>query len=83
MATHMTAISFSMDRVGPSHVYSLFAGIWKFMTKDTVAAHKRPSMRLYALIENGRVRRTGPLSGVKRTSLFAAHKSAFDPKRTL
>ena len=30
---------------------SLLAGIWKFMTMDTVAAHKRTSMRLYALIE--------------------------------
>jgi TRAP transporter TAXI family solute receptor len=30
---------------------SLLAGIWKFMTKDTVAVHRRPSMRLYALVE--------------------------------
>jgi TRAP transporter TAXI family solute receptor len=30
---------------------SLLAGTWKFMTKDTVAVHKRPSMRLYALVE--------------------------------
>src|SRR5262249_62245843 len=29
---------------------SVLAGIWKFMTKDTVEAHQ-PSMRLYALVE--------------------------------
>jgi hypothetical protein len=30
---------------------SLLAGIWKFMTKDTVEVGERPSMRLYALVE--------------------------------
>ena len=30
---------------------SLLAGVWKFMTKDTVEVGARPSMRLYALVE--------------------------------
>jgi TRAP transporter TAXI family solute receptor len=30
---------------------SVLAGIWKFMTKDTVKVQDQPSMRLYALVE--------------------------------
>jgi TRAP transporter TAXI family solute receptor len=30
---------------------SILAGVWKFMTKDTVVVRQRPSMRLYALVE--------------------------------
>src|SRR5262245_50317498 len=49
------------DRYGDQFFYgslllgtfmSILAGIWKFMTKDTVPAQDRPSMRLYALVEN-------------------------------
>ena len=30
---------------------SILAGVWKFMTKDTVGVRERPSMQLYALVE--------------------------------
>lgn len=46
---------------------SLLAGIWKFMTTDTVAAHDRPSMRLYALIEKiNEVNSEAELAGLER-----------------
>ena len=38
---------------------------------------------LLALSRHTELHRTCPLSGVKRTCLFALHMSAFDPKRTL
>jgi TRAP transporter TAXI family solute receptor len=49
---------------------SILAGIWKFMTKDTVAAQDRPSMRLYALVEK--------INGVKSESELTALERQID-----
>src|SRR5262245_20606899 len=48
---------------------SVLAGIWKFMTKDTVEAHQ-PSMRLYALVEK--------INGAKSETELAAVERQID-----
>jgi hypothetical protein len=49
---------------------SVLAGIWKFMTKDTVKAQDQPSMRLYALVEK--------INEAKSETELAAVEQQFD-----
>jgi TRAP transporter TAXI family solute receptor len=49
---------------------SVLAGIWKFMTKDTVKVQDQPSMRLYALVEK--------INEAKSETELAAVEQQFD-----
>src|SRR5262245_34898511 len=52
------------------------------MCEVTLATARGAACPLLAQSGHGLLHCTCPLSGVKRTSLFATHMSAFDPKRT-